>query len=73
LKANDLDPDNQLTTDDFAGHVVHNANLSIKAIKGLAAYADLEERLYQPGASANAATAHAMAKQWVTMAQEGDH
>lgn len=73
LRANGLDPENQLTTDDFAGHVAHNANLSIKAIEGLAAYADLEERLHRPGASANAAAAHSMAKQWVTMAQEGDH
>jgi hypothetical protein len=73
LKANGLDPKNQLTTDDFAGHVAHNANLSIKAIEGIAAYADLQERLHRPGASANAATAHAMAQQWVTMAQEGDH
>jgi hypothetical protein len=73
LKANGLDPQNQLTTDDFAGHVAHNANLSIKAIEGLAAYADLEERLHRPGASANGASAHAMAQQWVAMAQEGDH
>jgi hypothetical protein len=73
LKANGLDPKNQLTTDDFAGHVAHNANLSIKAIEGIAAYADLAERLHRPGAAANATAAHAMAEQWVTMAQEGDH
>ncbi len=73
LKANGLDPQNQLTTDDFAGHVAHNSNLSIKAIEGIAAYADLAERLHQPGAAANAAAAHGMAQQWVTMAREGDH
>jgi hypothetical protein len=73
LKANGLDPQNQLTTDDFAGHVAHNANLSIKAIEGIAAYADLANRLHRPGAEANASAARSMARHWVTMAQEGDH
>lgn len=74
LKEKGLDPENQLTTDDFAGHVAHNANLSIKAIDALAAYADLAHLLKQDAlAKEYQTTAKAMAGRWVSMAEEGDH
>lgn len=74
LKEKGLDPENQLTTDDFAGHVAHNANLSIKAIEALAAYADLAHLLKQGDvASEYKTSAKKMAEKWIVMAQEGDH
>ena len=74
LKIHGLDPENQLTTDDFAGHVAHNSNLSIKAIDALAAYADLAHLLKHDAlAKEYDSTAKTMAGKWVGMAQEGDH
>ena len=74
LKQKGLDPENQLTTDDFAGHVAHNSNLSIKAIDALAAYADLAHLLHHEDAAKEyASTAREMAGKWITMAAEGDH
>lgn len=74
LQVHGLDPENQLTTDDFAGHVSHNANLSIKAIDALAAYADLAHLLKQENAANEYdASAKTMAQKWAGMDIEGDH
>ena len=74
LRAKGLDPENQLSTDDFAGHLAHNANLSIKAIEALAAYAQMAQALGQPDvAQQYSHLAAEMAGKWQTMAIDGDH
>ncbi len=74
LKANGLNPENQLSTDDFAGHLAHQANLSIKAIDGIAAYANMARTLgHKDVANEYQALAHKMAHQWVDLAKDGDH
>ncbi|CAM4463829.1 hypothetical protein FHS16_003122 [Paenibacillus endophyticus] len=73
LKENGMDPANQLCTDDFAGHLAHNTNLSIKAINGIGAYAILCRMLGEPEGAAYYDAAKEMAANWVSMANAGDH
>ena len=74
LKQEGLDPSNQLSTDDFAGHLAHNANLSIKAIEALDAYAILARGVGKPDlAEEYARLAAEMATKWQSMAIDGDH
>ncbi|TLS48484.1 DUF4965 domain-containing protein [Paenibacillus antri] len=69
-----MDPDNQLCTDDFAGHLAHNANLSVKAIVGLGAYSLLCGMLgKQEESDKYNEAAKAMAAEWVRMAWAEDH
>ncbi len=74
LRMHGLDPENQLTTDDFAGHVTHNANLALKAIDALEAYADLARLLGKNDVARDySKTAHDFAAKWISMDKEGDH
>jgi len=74
LLAKGFDPENQLSTDDFAGHLAHNTNLSIKAIEALAAYAQLAKMTGDAGAATRyGAMAKEMASHWGPLADDGDH
>jgi hypothetical protein len=74
LKEKGLDPENQLCTDDFAGHLAHNTNLSLKAIVALASFGRLAgmlgrkdlEGVYLP-------LSGQLAAKWPGMADDGGH
>ena len=73
LLENGRDPENQLCTDDFAGHLAHNCNLSLKAIMGIAGLGIIygmngkkkQERKYLK-------IAREMALDWAARASDGD-
>ncbi|MCA9234237.1 MAG: DUF4965 domain-containing protein, partial [Planctomycetales bacterium] len=74
LKQEGFDPDNQLCTDDFAGHMAHNVNLSAKAICGLGAFAQLCEMRGEGQLAAEyRALAEEFAGRWMAAADDGDH
>ena len=74
LREKGMDPENQLSTDDFAGHLAHNTNLSIKAIVGLRSFAELARLGGKPDIAARyLGLAKEMAARWPQMAADGDH
>ena len=68
------DPGEQLCTDDFAGHLSHNVNLSAKAIVGIEAYAQI---CRLAGSEKDYETYHEkakmMAESWEDRAFDQDH
>jgi hypothetical protein len=74
LRLKGMNPENQLSTDDFAGHLAHNTNLSVKAILALGSYAMLCDMLdKKTEAKSYRQTAQGMASKWMQMADDGDH
>lgn len=68
------DPADQLCTDDFAGHSKRNSNLSIKAIMGVAGFAEMARiKGDLETADTYMAKAKEMALKWEQMSNAGDH
>ena len=74
LERHALDPENQLCTDDFTGHLAHNVNLSAKGIIGLGVFSKLCRML---GDEQEGDRFYALAKEyaakWKENARTDDH
>ncbi|HEX2926140.1 MAG TPA: DUF4965 domain-containing protein [Ruminiclostridium sp.] len=67
------DPQNQLCTDDFAGHLAHNCNLAAKAVMGIASFGIIIENLSgKEKSKIYHNTAREMAKSWRERALNDD-
>lgn len=67
------DPADQLCTDDFAGHMAHNVNLSAKALIAIRCYAELLKHFGdEEGAACWRARAEYLAESWLSRAIKAD-
>jgi len=74
LEQKGLDPENQLSTDDFAGHLAHNTNLSIKAIEALGAFVQIARGVGDRElANRYEAVVRPLPAKWQRMGLDGDH
>jgi len=74
LRSKGLDPENQLCTDDFLGHLAHNVNLSAKAILGLKSFAKLCRMTGRNDLAAEyESVSKEFAKEWVIRSEDGGH
>lgn len=65
-------PENQLCTDDFAGHLAHNANLSLKAITALGLFGKTLQEMGSDLGEKYFAQAQKMAKVWEKESADGE-
>lgn len=73
LIENGKDPENQLCTDDFAGHLAHNCNLTLKAIMGIASLGIIYDMLGdKDNAKKYLDIARELAPDWAERAANGD-
>ncbi|HLK98076.1 MAG TPA: DUF4965 domain-containing protein [Hymenobacter sp.] len=71
LIKNGFDPTHQLCTDDFAGHIARNANLSVKAIMGIASYGYLAGRMGDKAREKEyLEMARDLARKWMKLAED---
>ncbi len=74
LVENGFDPADQLCTDDFAGRLARNANLSAKALVAVACFASMCERAGKTeDAKYFRAKAEEFVPKWLELAAAGDH
>ena len=71
LMKHGVDPENQLCTDDFAGHLAHNCNLSLKSIMALEGMSLIKKLLGEDGTAFHQAAVE-MTHLWLKNAANGD-